>query len=140
MSPSKQLLDTIWAHLLSKGYDVYDYLPAQDVSYPFVHLGDTFDDDNVRIKGLLRHQVSQRIDIYHTLKNRKELTEMYEYIKSYLRSLKETNDYTITANIATSFIGKDESTSTTYHRGHIEVDFLMTRKLGGNKHGRNARR
>lgn len=132
MSPSKQLIDTIWAHLLSKDYDVYDFLPAEDVDYPFVHLGDTFDDDNVRIKGLLRHQIAQRIDIYHTLKNRKELTEMYEYIKYYVRSLKETKDYMITGNIATSFIGKDDSTSTTYFRGHIEVDFLLTKKLGGN--------
>ena len=132
MSPSKQVLDTIWAHLLSEGYDVYDYLPAEDVSYPFVHLGDTFDDDNRRIKGLLRNQVSQRIDVYHTLRNRKELTEMHEYIKSYLRSLKETKDYTVKLNTSiTSFIGKDDSTSTTYFRGFIEVEFLVTKKLGG---------
>jgi len=132
MSPSKQLLDRIWSDLLKQGYDVYDYLPAKDVRYPFVHLGDTFDIDNPRIKGLLRHEVSQRIDIYHTLKNRKELTEMYEYIKSYLRNLKETKDYTVKlSSPINSFIGKDESTSTTYFRGFIEVDFLMTKKLGG---------
>ena len=132
MSPSKQSLDQIWSDLLKQGYDVYDYLPAKDVKYPFVHLGDTFDIDNPRIKGLLRHEVSQRIDIYHTLKNRKELTEMYEYIKSYLRSLKETKDYTIKlSSPINSFIGKDDSTSTTYLRGFIEVDFLMTKKLGG---------
>ena len=132
MSPSKQLLDQIWADLLAQGYDVYDYLPAKDVKYPFVHLGDTFDIDNPRIKGLLRHEVSQRIDIYHTLKNRKELTEMYEYIKSYLRNLKETKDYTVKlSSPINSFIGKDESTSATYFRGFIEVDFLMTKKLGG---------
>jgi len=132
VSPSKQSLDQIWSDLLKQGYDVYDYLPAKDVKYPFVHLGDTFDIDNPRIKGLLRHEVSQRIDIYHTLKNRKELTEMYEYIKSYLRSLKETKDYTIKlSSPINSFIGKDDSTSTTYLRGFIEVDFLMTKKLGG---------
>lgn len=132
MSPSKQLLDTIWSDLLQQGYDVYDYLPAEDVAYPFVHLGDTFDNDNARIKGLLRHEVTQRIDIYHTLKNRKELTEIYEHIKSYLRNLKETKDYTIKlSNPINSFIGKDNSTSTTYFRGFIEVDFLITRKLGG---------
>lgn len=136
MSPGKQLIDTIWAHLLSKGYDVYDYLPAEDVSYPFVHLGDTFDDDNVRIKGLLRHEMTQRIDVYHTLKNRKELTEMFEYIKKYLRSLKETEKYTMRANIATSYIGKDDSTSTTYFRGFIEVEFLMTKKLEVINNGR----
>lgn len=132
MSPSKQVLDTIWAHLSSVGYDVYDYLPAKDVSYPFVHLGDTFDNDNRRIKGLLRSEISQRIDIYDTLKNRKQLTEMHEYIKEYLRSLQETKDYTVKiSNPITSFIGKDESTSTTYFRGFIEVDFLVTKKLGG---------
>jgi len=133
MSPSKQLIDTIWAHLLTKGYDVYDFLPAEDVAYPFVHLGDTFDNDNIRIKRLVRHEMAQRIDIYHTLKNRKELSEMYEYIKQYLRELEETNDYNVTSNIVTSFIGKDDSTSTTFFRGFIEVDFLMTRKLGGNE-------
>lgn len=132
MSPSKQLLDTIWSDLLQRGYDVYDYLPAENVSYPFVHLGDTFNNDNARIKGLLRHEITQRIDIYHTLKNRKELTEMYEYIKLYLRNLKETKDYTIKlSSPINSFIGKDNSTSTTYFRGFIEVDFLMTKKLGG---------
>lgn len=132
MSPGKQLLDTVWAHLLAQGYDVYDYLPAKDVSYPFVHLGDTFDNDNRRIKGLLRSEVSQRIDVYHTLKNRNQLTEMHEHIKSYLRSLNETKDYTIKiSNPITSFIGKDDSTSTTYFRGFIEVDFLVTKKLGG---------
>lgn len=132
MSPGKQILDKIWDDLLAKGYDVYDYLPAKDVSYPFVHLGDTFDNDNERIKGLLRNEVTQRIDIYHTLKNRKQLTEMHEYIKSYLRSLHETKDYTVKlSNPITSFIGKDDSTSTTYFRGFIEVDFLVTRKLGG---------
>lgn len=136
MSPSKQILDQIWSDLLKQGYDVYDYLPAKDVKYPFVHLGDTFDIDNPRIKGLLRHEVSQRIDIYHTLKNRKELTEMYEYIKSYLRNLKETKDYTVTlSSPINSFIGKDDSTSTTYLRGFIEVDFLMTKKLGGITYG-----
>jgi len=132
VSPSKQVLDTIWAYLAVVGYDVYDYLPAKDVSYPFVHLGDTFDNDDPRIKGLLRNSVTQRIDIYHTLKNRKELTEMFEEIKQYLRLLNNTKDYTVKLNSPiTSFIGKDDSTSTTYLRGFIEVEFLVMKKLGG---------
>lgn len=132
MSPSKQVLDTIWVYLSSFGYDVYDFLPAKDVSYPFVHLGDTFDNDDPRIKGLLRSSVTQRIDIYHTLKNRKELTEMFEEVKRYLRTLKETKDYTVKLNRPiTSFVGKYDSTSTTYLRGFIEVEFLVMKKLGG---------
>jgi len=130
VSPSKQILDTVWAGLSE--YDVYDYLPAEDVKYPFIHLGDTFDNDNIRIKGLLRSGVAQRIDIYHTLKNRNELSSIFEHVKNYLRELKETKDYTVKLNSPiTSFIGKDNSTSTTYLRGHIEVEFLVTKKLGG---------
>lgn len=50
MSPEQRVYTKIRKIIEDKGYDVYDFLPSRDVSYPFVVLGNQF------IQNIKRHK------------------------------------------------------------------------------------
>lgn len=121
-SPQQQIYDAVFLVAYNLGYSVFDYLPAKDAKYPFVFVGEQFDQDRTT-KSIIYGRVQQRIHIYHDYKKRRELSTMTDSIKRELRKLKRTETFYISVKNIESRILPDNSTAQALLHGVIEVDF-----------------
>lgn len=121
-SPQQQIFDACFKVSHALGYRTFDYLPAKDAGYPFVFVGEQFDQDRAT-KTIIYGRVQQRIHIYHDYKKRRELTTMIDSIKRELRKLKNTESFYISVKNIESRILPDNSTAQALLHGIIEVDF-----------------
>ena len=120
-SPQQQIFDAIFLVSHQLGYATYNYLPANDVSYPFVYVGEQYDTD-LRTKTSVYGNVVQTIHIYHTYRNRRELTTMMNNIKTEIRKLKRTDNFYLILKGINSQTLPDNSTSVGLLHGIIEVE------------------
>jgi hypothetical protein len=121
-SPQQQIFDAVFATSLKLGYDTYDYLPANQVAYPFVYVGEQFDQDQ-RTKTSLYGRVQQTIHFYHSYRKRRELTTMMDAFKTACRQLKRTENFLLAVKGINSRTLIDNSTSETLLHGIVEVEF-----------------
>jgi|SRR5699024_2534985 len=124
MSPQFQLYNAVYARSLSLGYDTYDYLPAKDAKLPFVYVGEQFDQDR-QTKLSLYGDVQQTIHIYGNKKQRMQVTQMINNLKTELRRMKTTDNFYVNVRGIDSQIMIDDSTSTTLLHGIVEVEFTF---------------
>lgn len=123
-SPQQQLFDAVFAASLGLGYQTFDYLPANKVSYPFVFLGEQSDQDR-RNKSIIYGDIQQTIHIYHDYKKRRELTTMMDKLKVECRKLKHTENFNVTCKHITSQTIPDNSTAERLWHGIIEAEFTF---------------
>lgn len=123
-SPQQQIFDAVFKASLKLGYATFDYLPADKVGYPFVYIGERFDQDR-KTKQHLYGDVQQRIHIYHDYKKRRELTDMMDKLKTEIRRIKHTENFYITVKGLNSQTLLDTTTSNTLLHGILEVDFTF---------------
>lgn len=90
--PQKQIYDAVFKAALDLGYDTFDYLPAEKVNYPFIFIGEQFDQDR-KTKRFLYGDVQQTIHVYHSYKKRRELMQIVGDLKVSLRNLKKTTNF-----------------------------------------------
>lgn len=122
LSPQQQIFNEVYKVCYQLGYDVYDYLPATEVSYPFVFLGEQFDNDRVN-KSTVTGLVTQIIHVYDDYRKRGDVTTMMDSIKRELRKLKHTNNFYITTRNINSQTLPDNSTAQALIHGIVEVEF-----------------
>lgn len=118
MSPQLQIYNAVFIESMNLGYDTFDYLPADEVSYPFVYVGEQFDQD-LRTKTSVYGRVQQSIHIYHSHRQRRELMTMMNNLKTEFRKLKNTENFYITVKNITSRVIPEEKLL----HGFIEVEF-----------------
>lgn len=121
-SPQQQIYDAVFLVAYNLGYSVFDYLPAKETIYPFVFIGEQFDQDRAT-KSIIYGRVQQRIHIYHDYKKRREVTTMMDTIKREIRKLKHTETFYLSVKNIESRILPDNSTAQALLHGVIEVDF-----------------
>lgn len=122
MSPQLQIYNAVFITSLNKGYATFDYLPANEVAYPFVYVGEQFDQDLIT-KTSVYGKVQQTVHLYHTYKKRRELTTMMDALKTDFRRLKRTDNFYITVKNITARTIPDNSTGEPLLHGVIEVEF-----------------
>lgn len=122
MSPQQQIFNEVYKVCLSLGYSTYDYLPADEVAYPFVYVGEQFDQD-IATKSIIYGNVQQRVHLYHDYRKRGDMSQMMNNIKRELRKLKHTKNFYITVININSQILPDNTTAQSLVHGIIEVDF-----------------
>lgn len=121
-SPQQAIFDVVFQTSLNQGYSTFDYLPPDKTKYPFVYVGEQFDEDlftKTNVYGL----VTQTIHIYHVHRKRREFTDVVNRFKLELRRLKQAEDYRITVrnmNVQTII---DNTTGEPLLHGIIEVEF-----------------
>lgn len=121
-SPQQAIYDTVFLTSLNLGYSTYPYLPPDKTSYPFVYVGEQFDQD-LETKTSVYGLVTQTIHIYHTYRERRELTDMMNALKWEIRKLKRAESYRVAVrNINTQTI-MDDSTGQPLLHGIISVEF-----------------
>ena len=122
LSPQQQIFNEVFKVCLSLGYDTYDYLPANEAKYPFVFVGEQFDDD-IATKSIIYGDVVQRIHLYHNHTRRGDLTTMMDNIKRALRKIKHTNNFFISVKRISGQTLPDNTTAQSLVHGIIEVEF-----------------
>lgn len=121
-SPQQYIFDEVFIQSLNLGYETFDYLPPDSVGYPFVFIGEQFDED-VATKSVIYGFVNQTIHIYHSRKKRRELTDMMNTLKAALRRLKNAGPYHIAVRSINAQTIFDNSTPEPLLHGIIEVEF-----------------
>ena len=121
-SPQQYIYDEVFLTSSNLGYDTYDYLPPGSTSYPFVFVGEQFDQD-VTTKSVIYGYVTQTIHVYHSHKNRRELTDMMNQIKASLRRLKSAGPYSLAIRSINAQTMMDDTTANPLLHGTIEVEF-----------------
>ena len=121
-SPQQAIYDAVFLTSLNLGYSTFDYLPANKVEYPFVYIGEQFDQD-LRTKDKVYGDVQQTIHIYHTHRKRRELTDMINTLKREFRMLKKVDIYPVVCRNITGQTLLDNTSGEPLLHGIIEVEF-----------------
>lgn len=131
-SPQQQIFDEIFTLSMSLGFDTYEYLPAEGISYPFVFVGEQFSNDK-RTKRHLYGEVIQSVHIYAILKtsdqpqgiNRVEITDMIERLKEAMRSIRRTDGFYVRPHLFEDQTLLDTTTNVTLLHGVVEAGFTF---------------
>lgn len=121
-SPEQEIFDAIFSTCLNLGYRTYDYLPPNGTQYPFVYIGEVFQQDRHTKSGLFG-DIQVTVHIYNDRKKRKETTTMRDTIKNELYNLKRAGSINVMLKRGTGQILIDNSTSEPLLHGILELEF-----------------
>lgn len=121
-SPEQEIFDAIFSTCLNLGYRTYDYLPPNGTQYPFVYIGEVFQQDRHTKSGLFG-DIQVTVHIYNDRKKRKETTTMRDTIKNELYKLKRAGNINVMLKRGTGQILIDNSTSEPLLHGILELEF-----------------
>lgn len=119
-SPQQQIFDAVFKTSENLGYRTFDYLPASEARYPFVFVGEQFDQDR-NLKDAVIGTVEQTIHVYEAQRNRRALTDMMDNLKREIRNLKRTENFYITLVGINARTIPDNSTPKPLWHGIIEI-------------------
>lgn len=123
-SPQQAIYDAIFQTSLSLSYKTYPFLPAKDAAYPFVYVGEQFDNDR-NTKSVIYGDVIQRIHIYHDYRKRSELTGMMDSLKREIRKLKRADGFALNIKRINAQTLLDTSTTDPLYHGIVEVNITF---------------
>jgi hypothetical protein len=121
-SPEQEIFDAIFSTCLNLGYRTYDYLPPNGTQYPFVYIGEVFQQDRHTKSGLFG-DIQVTVHIFNDRKKRKETTTMRDTIKNELYKLKRAGNINVMLKRGTGQILIDNSTSEPLLHGILELEF-----------------
>jgi hypothetical protein len=121
-SPEQEIFDAIYSTCLNLGYRTYDYLPPNETQYPFVYIGEVFQQDRHTKSGLFG-DIQVTVHIFNDRKKRKETTTMRDTIKNELYKLKRAGNINVMLKRGTGQILIDNSTSQPLLHGILELEF-----------------
>lgn len=119
-SPQQAIYDALFQVSLSLGYSTYPFLPAKDATYPFVYVGEQFDNDR-NTKTLVYGDVTTRLHLYHDYRKRSELTGMMDNLKHEIRKLRYADGFSLNIKRINAQTLLDTSTPDPLYHGIIEV-------------------
>ena len=123
ISPTHELFNAVRKLSHDLGYDTYDHLPDGSASYPFVHIGEQFEQLMTTNKDRLTGQTQITIHVWHNdWRRRSVLTEMMSDIERGLWGLRSTTRFSIRINNTNKQVLTDTSTDSTLLHGILEVD------------------
>jgi len=126
-SPEQELYDAIFLTCLNLGYSTYDYLPPDGTQYPFVFIGELFQQDRHTKSGLFG-DIQVTVHVYNNYKERRETTTMRDNIKLALYRLKQAGSINVILKEGTGQIFIDDTGTVPKLHGILELDFTYTRR------------
>lgn len=123
-SPEQEVFDAIFATCLRLGYRTFDYLPADGTAYPFVYVGEIFQQDRHTKSGLFG-DIQATVHIYNDRKKRRDTTTMRDTIKRELYKVKRAGNINLTLRRGTGQILIDNTTPEPLLHGVLELEFTF---------------
>ncbi|EAE6661614.1 DUF3168 domain-containing protein [Listeria monocytogenes] len=121
-SPQQQIYDAVYLALL-KLYPgaVYDYLPSEKAPYPFVVIGEQYEQDQ-ETKTTLMGKTQITLHQWGTYKQRREITDMQLRIKSAVRAIRKTENFSTRIKVLSGRTIPDNSTDSLLYHGILELE------------------
>jgi hypothetical protein len=121
-SPQQAIFDAVFLASLQLGYDTYDFLPPKGAKYPFVYIGEQFDQDRAT-KSRIIGRVQQTIHIYADVRSRRTMTDMMNALKVAARQLNKADGYHISIRTLNAQARNETAGTEQLKHGIIELDF-----------------
>lgn len=115
--PTQQIYDYVFQSCLDLGFSTYDFLPSEDVAYPFVVVGES----QLTIeptKGLWGGAVEQIVDVFGESKSRREVSTMAHDILMRARLTAPTRCRLVPSE---SYINVEQDQQTTTDLWHASI-------------------
>lgn len=123
-SPQQQIFDAIFRASLNLGYATFDHLPAESAAYPFVYIGEQFDQDR-DTKTAIFGNVQQTIHIYGKHNDRRTVTDMMDALKTEIRKLRQTENFEVRSRSITAQTLHENTGATPLIHGIVETSITF---------------
>ena len=125
ISPQQEIFTKVKTTCLNLGYSTYDYLPMENVPYPFVFVGEDSSTDMPN-KTAIHGAYNLTIHVYHNdYKKRGTNSTIMMNIKQALRELKSTQSFYVSVRNINDQILTDNTTNIPLLHGVIDVEFYF---------------
>lgn len=125
-SPEQAIHDAIFAISLQLGYQTYNYRPGNETIYPFVFVGEIFEQSRRTKSNLFGdYQVTVHIYANDPKRDRMKVTTMQNNIKHAFYQLKRVNSYQVIPKRHNGQIITENSTGSSFIHGILELDMTI---------------
>lgn len=118
MSPDQQIFNRVYALIMGLGYDVYSYIPADGTTYPFVHIGEQFKQQEQTNKDTLDKQTQITVHVWgNDWRRRGDITQMMYAIEQAV-----IREFGVRGEVISTQMLTDNTTNTPLMHGIIDLD------------------